>query len=146
MIKLVSMWRHNPELGAQMSDEHYFQRHTPMALSLLSEIPGFLKYTQNSVVAHSVHRENSPEPEERDPEFHTMLELYFTDEDAVNQLFSNPEMARLFDDHPNFQDYEADPSMSVYIVRERVALERGIDGSLMVPASSNSTAGHSESV
>lgn len=65
MIKLVSMWRHNPELGAQMSDEHYFQRHTPMALSLLSEIPGFLKYTQNSVVVF--HRRGRSQPTVQQP-------------------------------------------------------------------------------
>lgn len=133
MIKIVTVWRHNPDLEAAACEEHYYSKHTAMALSVLADIPGFLKYTQNTVLSHSVNVKNSPVAEEREPEFHMMLELYFRDEESLGALFARPEMAFLFQDHPNFIDHQGDPSQSVYVVRERVALERGIDGSLMAP-------------
>lgn len=133
MIKLIMMWRDNPELGADESRRHYFSQHTEMALATLYDVPGFIRYTQNEVVRHFVHRRNDRTAEDLTPDFDMMIELYFTDEEALQQCFGRPEMDLMFNDHSNFMDADADPSQRVYILKERVILERGIDGTLMVP-------------
>ena len=79
MIKLMITWRHNPELGAEACDEHYYSEHTAMALAVLADVPGFLRYTQNTVERHFVHQHNRRDTQDREPEFHTMIELYFTE-------------------------------------------------------------------
>lgn len=133
MIKLIMMWQHNPDLGAEGSSAHYFSKHTQMGLATLADVPGFIRYTQNTVMRHFVHRANDRAAEDRKPDFDMMIELYFTDEEALMQCFGRPEMDLMFADHPNFMDADADPSQRVYILHEHVALERGIDGTLMTP-------------
>jgi len=127
-------WRDNPELGVEACDRHYLTRHTRMANAVLGDVPGFLRYTQNRVVRHFVHSYNSRETVDREPEFHRTIELHFADQEALERVFSRPEMQLMFNDHHNFMQTEIDPSQSVYIMHEIVALERGRDGSLMVPA------------
>lgn len=133
MIKLMMTWRDNPEKGADGSDAHYLAKHTEMGLATLADVPGFLRYTQNRVTRHFVHRRNGRETEDREPEFHRTIEIYFTDEEALMKVFNRPEMDVMFADHPNFMDADADPSQCVYLLEEVVALERGMDGTLMAP-------------
>jgi hypothetical protein len=134
MIKLLMTWRDNPKLGAEQCDRHYLGTHTRMANAVLADVPGFLRYTQNRVTRHFVHSHNAREAVDREPEFHRTIELYFTDQEALNRVFTRPEMQLMFNDHPNFMQTDVDPSQSVYIMDEIVALERGRDGTLMIPA------------
>ena len=134
MIKLMMTWRDNQELGAEQCDRHYLTTHTRMGNAVLADVPGFLRYTQNRVKRHFVHQYNSRDTVDREPEFHRTIELYFTDQESLNRVFARPEMQLMFNDHRNFMQTDIDPSQSVYIMDEIVALERGRDGTLMVPA------------
>ena len=134
MIKLMMTWRDNPELGAEQCDRHYLTTHTRMGNAVLADVPGFLRYTRNRVKRHFVHQYNSRDTVDREPEFHRTIELYFTDQESLNRVFTRPEMQLMFNDHRNFMQTDIDPSQSVYIMDEIVALERGRDGTLMVPA------------
>jgi uncharacterized protein (TIGR02118 family) len=133
MIKLMMLWKDAPEKSAAECDAHYFGPHTEMAFAVLHDVPGFIKYTQNRVVRHFVHNANNPESVDREPDFDRSIELWFRDEEALDAVFSRPEMKLMFADHPNFMDVDSSPSQRVYILEERVASHRDGHGVVHAP-------------
>jgi uncharacterized protein (TIGR02118 family) len=139
MIKLMMVWSDAPDKTAEECDEHYLGVHTQMAHAVLHDVPGFVKYTQNRVVRHFVHNRNGRAAEDRTPDFDRSIELWFTDQAALQAVFNRPEMDLMFQDHPNFMDVDGSPSQRVYILDERVDSVRDRSGTLYVPSSTPST-------
>lgn len=133
MIKLMMTWSDAPGKTVEECDEHYFGPHTEMAYAALHDVPGFVKYTQNRVVRHFVHNRNDRTTEDQRSDFDRSIELWFTDQAALETVFTRPEMDIMFRDHPNFMDVDTAPSQRVYLLDERVASHRDHNGVINTP-------------
>ena len=66
------------------------------------------------------HDFNRPERREVEPDLDAIVELYFRDEQSMRAAFARPQMARMFDDHPNFMDTDTAANVRIYEVEESV--------------------------
>ena len=135
MIKLVQCWKYNPDIPREEAEKHYVDVHTQIGYDVLKGVPGFLMYKQNKVIKQTNILNNDPEQIEVEPDHNRSVELYFTDWEAVGQVFNlnRPEGRRLWDDHPNFMDCKA--GLRVYQIEENLMIKRHLDGGMLGPLS-----------
>jgi len=125
MIKIVSLWKRNPNLTEKECEQHYQTVHTQLARAALGDVPGFRKYVQNKVVSETVYNFNDVEnPAQEQPEYDRFVELYFDDIDSFNRAMARPEMKACFEDHPNFQNVNIARNLIIWEVEETIPLKR----------------------
>lgn len=125
MIKIVSMWKRNPDRSADECEQHYREVHTELAKKALANVPGFRRYVQNRICSQAnYHFNDAHKPEQVEPEFDRFVELYFDDRESLEKAMSTPEMQACFDDHPNFMHVRTSKNLVIYDVIEEIPLER----------------------
>jgi uncharacterized protein (TIGR02118 family) len=124
MIKIISMWKRNPDITEEACEEHYLNAHTELAIKALAKVPGFRRYVQNKVISQTVYNFNDGEnPAQVEPDFDRMVELYFDDKDALVKALESPEMKACYEDHTNFMNVCIPRNLVIYEVAEAIPLE-----------------------
>jgi uncharacterized protein (TIGR02118 family) len=113
-------WRDHPDKSAEECEHHYRTVHMPMAQRAFDGADGFIAVVYNRVRGAAVNDFNRPDRIEVEPDVDAIVELYFQDADTMRQAFAQPQMARMFDDHPNFMDTESAANVRIYDVEESV--------------------------
>jgi uncharacterized protein (TIGR02118 family) len=124
MIKMMFGWRDRPELSAEQCEHHYRTVHMPMARAAFEGTDGFIAIVFNRVRSAAKNDFNQPERIAVEPDLDGILELYFRDEDSMRAAFAQPQMKRMFEDHPNFMHTETAGNVRIYEVDETVILGR----------------------
>lgn len=113
-------WRDRPDLSAEECEHHYRTVHMDMARKAFDGADGFVAVVFNRVRSAAVNDFNRPERRPVEPDFDAIVELYFRDEESMRAAFANPQMALMFEDHPNFMDTETEANVRMYEVEESV--------------------------
>ena len=125
MIKIISMWKRNPELTEAQCEDHYRKHHTEMAIKALADAPGFIRYAQNKVVRQTNIDFNDAETAlQVDPEYDRIVELWFEDMGSFEKAMARPELAACLEDHPNFMNVKTKKSLVTIEVSETVVLDK----------------------
>lgn len=123
MIKVISMWKRNPELTEKQCEDHYLEHHTKLAINALADVPGFIRYVQNKVVSQTNIDFNDVDTSRQvESEYDRIVELYFEDRESFEKAMARPEMAACLEDHPNFMDVNTLKSLVTLEVVETVVL------------------------
>jgi uncharacterized protein (TIGR02118 family) len=120
VIKMMFGWRDNPGKSAAECEHHYRTVHMEMAKKAFDGADGFVAVVYNRVRAGAVNDFNRPERREVEPDLDAILELYFRDEQSMREAFARPQMAAMFDDHPNFMATDTAANVRIYEVEESV--------------------------
>jgi hypothetical protein len=120
VIKMMFGWRDHPEKSAAECEQHYRAVHMDMARKAFDGADGFIAVVYNRVRGAAVNDFNLPVRREVEPDLDAIVELYFRDEQSMRAAFGRPEMARMFDDHPNFMATESVANVRIYEVEESV--------------------------
>lgn len=120
MIKILFGWRDHPDRTAQECDAHYRAVHMGLAREAFEGVDGFGALVYNRVNRHFVNDHNQPGAIDRPTDMDAFVELYFRDRESMEAAFARPEMARLFDDHPNFMHTDTPANVRAYDVEEVV--------------------------
>lgn len=105
MIKLVEFVIRNPDLTHEEFAEYWLETHSPLA----SELPGLQRYVTSLPV----------DPDES--EYDGVLELYFTDREALSSAFGSETGQEVLADAEQFIQVGEGPSM---VVEETVQVDR----------------------
>jgi uncharacterized protein (TIGR02118 family) len=120
VIKMVFGWRDRPDKSEDECDHHYRTVHMEMAKRAFDGADGFIAVVYNRVRIAAVNDFNRPERRTVEPDLNAFVELYFRDENSMREAFSKPQMAHMFDDHPNFMNTDTAASVRIYEVDESV--------------------------
>jgi uncharacterized protein (TIGR02118 family) len=120
MIKVVFSWKDRPDLSAAECEAHYRAVHMPLAHRAFEGVEGFRMLRFNRVRRETVNDYNRREPREVEPDVDGWVELYFESAELLQQAFARPQLAELFDDHPNFMQCDTAANIHVYHVDEAV--------------------------
>ena len=113
-------WRDRPELSAEQCEQHYRSVHMDMARTAFDGADGFIAVVFNRVRSAAVNDFNRPERREVEPDLDAIVELYFRDADSMRAAFQHPQMALMFEDHPNFMHTDTEANVRIYEVEESV--------------------------
>jgi hypothetical protein len=94
--------------------------HMDMARTAFDGADGFVAVVFNRVRSAGVNDFNRPERRTVEPDLNSILELYFRDEESMRKAFAHPQMALMFEDHPNFMDTDSEANVRIYEVEESV--------------------------
>ena len=120
MIKMMFGWRDRPDKPAEECERHYRSVHMDMARKAFAGADGFIAVVYNRVRSAGVNDFNKPERRDVEPDLDAIVELYFRDEDSMRKAFEHPQMALMFEDHPNFMDTDTEANVRIYEVEETV--------------------------
>jgi uncharacterized protein (TIGR02118 family) len=124
MIKIISMWKRNPDITDEACEAHYRGNHTALAIKALTNAPGFRKYIQNKVVSQTICNFNDASNiEQVAPDFDRVVELYFDNRESFERAMATPEMQACFEDHPNFMNIGIPKNLVIWEVLEEIPLE-----------------------
>ncbi len=125
MVKLVSMWKRNPDKTEEECEDHYLKVHTELAKKALANVPGFRKYVQNKVISQAINNYNdTANPEQVEPDYDRFVEIYFDDAESLEKALDTPEMRACYKDHPNFMNTKIPRNLVIYEVLEVIPLEK----------------------
>ncbi len=124
MIKVVFMWKDNPNLTVEQCEQHYQNVHTKLAVQGMQNSTGVIAYVQSRVKSCIVHDYNNPVGHPAEPEFDRMVEMYFENEEAAQAMLDPAALKGAFDDHPNFQNVDIPASLRIYVVEEAIPFQR----------------------
>jgi uncharacterized protein (TIGR02118 family) len=125
MIKIMSMWKRNPELTEQQCEDHYLTNHTELAIKALKNAPGFIRYAQNKVISQTnIDFNNADTSRKVEPEYDRIVELYFEDMKSFEKTMQQPEMVDCLKDHSNFMDVNTKKSLITLHVSETIVLKK----------------------
>lgn len=125
MIKIMSMWKRNPDLTEQQCEDHYRRNHTELAIKALADVPGFIRYAQNKVISQTnIDFNDADTTRQVEPEYDRIVELYFEDQESFEKAMARPEMMACFNDHPNFMNVKTEKSLVTLEVSEVVVLDK----------------------
>jgi uncharacterized protein (TIGR02118 family) len=123
VIKMMYAWRDNPALTPEQCEAHYRAVHMGLARTAFNGVPGFRALRYSRVRRHLVNNYNQPVAVESEPDMDAFVELYFDDEETLQQAFGRPELAAMFADHENFMAVDVPANVHVYQLDETTILE-----------------------
>jgi len=125
MIKIISMWKRNPNLTEDQCEGHYLSKHTELAVKALADAPGFIRYIQNKIISQTnIDFNDTNTSRQVGPEYDRIVELYFDDRESFEKAMARPEMAACLNDHPNFMNVNTAKSLVTLEVSETVVLDK----------------------
>jgi hypothetical protein len=124
MIKVVYLWKDNPNLTREQCEQHYLNVHTKLAVQGMQSSTGVIAYVQSRVKSCIVHDYNNPVGHPAEPEFDRMVELYLDNEDILNAMMDPAALRETFADHVNFQHVDIPASLRIYVVEETIPFQR----------------------
>lgn len=131
MIKMRFSWRDRPGMTAEQCEAHYRTVHMDLARAGFEGVDGFHAVVFERVRGAAVNDFNRPERRPVVSDIDASCELYFRDEESMQKAFQRPQLAAMFEDHPNFMDTESLGNVRIYEVEETVFFgARPGDGSM----------------
>jgi len=120
VIKLIEMFRYNPNIPVEKQDEHYLNYTTnALNLPLLRSMSGLLAYRQGRIVEAYRNDFNDPKPIPINPPYHRYAEVVFRDREAMLANMLSPEALKpYYADHVHFMETDVASSLVSYIAEE----------------------------
>jgi len=120
VIKLIELFRYNPNIPIEKQDEHYLSYTTEVLnLPLLRSMSGLLAYRQGRIVEAYRNDFNDPQPIPIRPPYHRYAEVVFRDRAAfLANALSSEALQPYYADHVHFMETDVPGSLVSYIAEE----------------------------
>jgi uncharacterized protein (TIGR02118 family) len=123
VVKYVFGWKDNPAKTPDECEAHYRAYHLKLAREVYTGCDGFVRLVYNRVRSFRVNDNNSPESHPAVPDMDAFIELWFDSVEQLQAAMGHPNLALMFEDHPNFMAVDGPANIRVYDVAEEVVLE-----------------------
>ena len=121
VIKLIELFRYNPNISIEKQEDHYLN-HTTNALNrpLLRGMSGLVAYRQGRIVEAFRNDFNDPRPIPISPPYHRYAELVFRDRAALLANMQSPDALQpYYADHVHFMETDVPGNLVSYIAEEQ---------------------------